>query len=226
MSLKKPRSLLAALAPLLLVLSCAVRADGPTPSAGLPSAPLNVKDAESQEQLAADMRRDADRRRTEAEAIRQRDDSACYDKFLVNACRDKVRQAHIARMRAIRQTEIDANQIDRIAKARKIELEAGVKEEPRPTARPLPQASAPAASPAATESAPGATVPADVQRRADAARAESIRRAEEDKRARNADAAERAEKARKDAARYDQRIEEQARKKAAKAGQSAPAPAR
>ncbi|MDQ7990010.1 MAG: hypothetical protein REI09_10310, partial [Candidatus Dactylopiibacterium sp.] len=176
---------------LLFALAAAVaHADGPTPSRDLPAAPTTLQEAEAQEQLAADLRREADRLRDEAQKIFVREDAACYDRFLVNACRDKVRQANIDRMRLIRQKEVDANQIDRLAKARKIELEASQRVAPQPTMRPLPQAGAPEADEPA-RSAPAAQVPADAQKRADAAREAAARRAESDRQKRQADAAKR-----------------------------------
>lgn len=224
---------------LLLLLLSAPRAfaEGPTPSPGLPPEPATFAEAEASEHHAADMRREADRLRAEAEAIRKRDDAACYAKILVNACRDRVRKENIDRMKVVRQLDIDANQIDRVAKARKVELDMMEKAEPKPTARPLPAEAGPDRKPAAPtadsvppvpaqlKNAPPARVDPGNQAKADAERAERVRKAEADRKARNEAAAARAAQARQDAERYarhEQEYLEKKKKKAAEAASSAP----
>lgn len=224
---------------LLLLLFSATRAfgEGPVPSANLPAAPESYAEANANEHRAADMRREADRLRAEAEAIRKRDDFACYAKILVNACRDRVRKENIERMKVVRQMDIDANQIDRVAKARKIELEMMDKAEPKPTMKPLPQTGGAGRTPPGPTGKPGTpgsahdgpppspTVDPASQARVEAERAERVRKAEADRKARNDAAAARAAQARKDAERYarhEQEYQEKKKKKAAEAAASAP----
>lgn len=224
MSIKK-------LALLLLLPATLTQAAEPKPSPSLPPAPVTLKEAEANVQRAADMRRQADHLRTEAESVRKRDELACYAKILVNACRDKVRKENIEHMQVVRQLDIDANQIDRIAKARKVELEMMDKAEPKPTVRPLPEASAaagtpkPTASPLAPGSKPKTSPPLQIspeaQARSNAEREQREKKAEADRKGRNDAAAKRAEQAKKDADRYAQHEREYKEKKARKAAEAA-----
>lgn len=219
---------------LLLPLCAQAENAAPKPSASLPAAPLTIEEARAQQERAADMRREADRLRADTEATRERDDAACHPKILVNACREDVRKAYIQRITVVRQLEIDANHIDRVAKSRQLELESALKRAPAPTVAPMPAGSQPAgqppkpgakplSSPGAVKTPPAATVTPATQARADAARNQRISEAERQKQARAAAAAERARKAREDAERYAQRAREHAEKKARKASASAPA---
>lgn len=224
MSIKKLSILLALPAGLAL-------AQNPVSSPGLPPTPVTLQEAEAAEQQAADMRHEADRLRAEAERQRQHDDYACYAKILVNACRDRVRKENIERMNVVRQLDIDANQIDRLAKARKVELDAMNKTGPKPTAKPVPPQTATSAPlPDATtvppvvkpHTAPPENVSAASQAQAEADRQHRAERAEQARQQRNAEAAQRAQQARQDAARYAQREREHAEKMARKAAASAP----
>lgn len=207
---------------LLLALPAALaHAQEPHISPNLPPAPATMAEAEANEQRAADMRRQADRLRAEAEAIRSRDDAACFRKILVNACRDKVRAETLKRMKVVRQLDIDANQIDRIAKARKVELDALDKTGPKPTGK--PETDRPGASSGEAHSAPPDAVSPEAQKQFDAERRERAAKAEAARKSRNEDAAKRAEQARKDAERYDRQAREHAEKQAArKAAASGP----
>lgn len=230
MSIKK-------LALLLFLPATLAHATSPEPSASLPVAPpITLKEAEANVQHAADMRREADRLRTEAESIRKRDELACYAKILVNACRDKVRKENIERMQIVRQLDIDANQIDRIAKARKVELESLNKRPPEPTGKPLPASNAPAghgpgpttaplSAPVQPKTPPPAEASAQAKAHADAEIQQRVQRADEALKLRNQAAQKRAEQARKDAERYakhEQEYKEKKARKAAEAANSAP----
>lgn len=230
MSLKK----LCILLPLLLLPAAWVLAAPPvpTPSASLPAPPQTLEEAKAQQTHAAQMRRDADKRRSEIEAIRKRDNAACYAKFLVNACRDDVRAEYIERISVVRQLEIDANQLDRTAKARQLEIENAAKQAPAPSTSPMPaasqssakQAPQPSAKPLsgmpAIKTAPSAAVPPSVQAKADQARTLRISEAEQRKQAGAKAAAERAQKTIEDRERYARRQREHAEKQAAKAAKA------
>lgn len=235
MSLKK----LCILLPLLLLQSaCALAAPSvPTPSASLPGAPQTLEEAKAQQTRAAEMRKEADKQRSEIEATRKRDDTACYAKILVNACRDDVRANYIKRISIVRQMDIDANQLDRTAKARQLEIETAAKLPPEPSAAPqTPDASQssaahavkPSAKPLsgtpAVKTAPGAAVPPAAQAKANQARNQRISEAEQRKQAGDKAAAERARKAREDKARYERHEREHAEKQAAKAAKTAASP--
>ncbi|NSL56941.1 hypothetical protein [Uliginosibacterium aquaticum] len=217
----------------LLLIACPLaQAVGPQPSADLPMPPQTLAEAKEQQQLAAELRRDADARRSESEAAFKRDDIACYAKFLVNACREKARLANIERMKVVRQYEIDANLIERRAKSKVLELEDAEKSAPQPTRPPVPTPSgtprgeAPEGGtpivPPPLKPAPAAQPGPEAKAKADADKKTRVAEAEKARREREQDAAERAARAKADAARYDQRAREAAEKKAKKAATSAP----
>lgn len=216
----------------LLLPACIQTAHGaePKPSASLPAAPQTLEDARAQKAQAAAMRKEASTRRHQAEEIRKRDYAACLDEILVNPCRDNVRSDYIKRLKAIRQMEIDANALDRVAKARENELQDASKTPPKPAGRPAPAEGTvkpktpprPAGKPASGAPRPTGKVPTpevspEAQASADAERAR--KQADADKRRGDEQqaAAIRAQNAREDSARYEQRQREHAEKMAQKA---------
>lgn len=87
----------------------------------LPVSPLLADQAQERdwqarlERMEA-MREEAGQREKAATAEFEQQNLACQEKFLVNACVDKARQANIAETRAIRRLRIDASDLERAVK--------------------------------------------------------------------------------------------------------------
>lgn len=85
---------------------------------GLLALPAMADEADWEARLkrAADMQSAADAKQKAAEAAFAGQNIACQEKFLVNACVDKARQAHFAETRESRRMQIEANTIEREVK--------------------------------------------------------------------------------------------------------------
>ena len=73
-------------------------------------------DWEARLKRAADMQAAADAKKKVAEAVFAEQNIACQEKFMVNACVDKARQALFAETRESRQMQIEGNAIEREVK--------------------------------------------------------------------------------------------------------------
>lgn len=227
----KPTMMIRKLCLLALLPAYAMAADPvPAPSSG---SLLTRTEAEAQVKHADELRKDAKLRQDKAEAIRLHDYNACLDKVLVNACRDDVRQAFIKTMDGIRKQEIEANQLNREAKARLNELNDAERQAPKPSGKPagnqdgtapkaLPKPHGkPSGAPAQAQSGPSPTVSPAAQARADAEKARKRQTAEQQRAANASAASKRAEQAAKDREKYERRQQEHAEKMAKRANSSA-----
>jgi len=212
---------------ILLALIPASAMAAPAEQGGTGQEPMTREQAQTQSSHANSLRKQARAMKSEAEAIRRRDYDACLSKFLVNSCRDDVQDTFIGRMGDVRKLEIQANKLDRVAKARLKELDDEERQPPKPGGKPQstdgenPQsAPKPLGKPRTTsnprKTPPSPKVSAAAQARADAERKRAVQAAEQQKSANGKAAAKRAEEAAKDRARYDQRMREHAEKMAKK----------
>lgn len=187
-------------------------------------------DWRAQLERASNMRKLAKQERAKAEAERAERDAACQKAFFVNPCLDGSRDQWLERIGPVRGADIEANRLEREARAAELAEEERTRlaNPPQPGgvmvqvegARRAPAPSNPPKAPVLDKASPQPTAkPID---KAAAARAEQASRAQRESAA--AAAAERASKARLDAAVYEERARLAAERRAKKAGHKQPAP--
>jgi len=104
--------------------------------------PATAAEADWQARLtqAATMQQDAAKRQKAADVEFDRQNIACQEKFLVNACVNKAREAHSAVSRESRQMEVEAAAIEREVKREQVQArDARVAAESEQRARELPE---------------------------------------------------------------------------------------
>jgi len=182
--------------------------------------------AEADLEHAARLRDEAKALRAQADDALRRAEPACYERFLVNRCIAKAKEARLETIRKARALEAEASRLELAEKQRQAALRGTMPPAPPSGApAPLPVAPPPAAPPSTdTQIAPDPAAEAtrrerDAQAARDAAAARDERHEQDAEKARErakaeAEAAKRAEDAARDRARYDERIRKREQEKA------------
>ncbi|MFT4172788.1 MAG: hypothetical protein QM639_09535, partial [Rhodocyclaceae bacterium] len=123
------------------------------------SAPLAGSDPwQAQRARAESLRQEAEALRRNAQSQRDIDDTACYDKFLVNRCLDQSRDLYLEKINGARAQEVEAANLEREAKSHELAVKDAERAanpvppagrslapdssaphpSPQPTARPMP----------------------------------------------------------------------------------------
>jgi len=150
-------------------------------SAGLVMA--NEADWEARLARASAMQTEADARLKAADAEFERRNVACQEKFLVNACVNKARDAHIAVTRESRQQQVEASALEReVRREQAAERAARVEAESERRSRELPARERSVAEERQQAESERQQVLADKQRKAEAQAQKRAERVEDHRR--------------------------------------------